>query len=79
MKKLFLLIAVFALLFAFNKAEAQTKLQTGVPMVMFGIDTSVDSLTTDTIPTGDNIFFSKVDVTYSVQVVTDTLCAKDGT
>jgi len=59
---------MFALLFSFNKVEAQTKLQTGVPMVVF----SADTLQADTIPAGDNIFFSKVDVTYSVQVVTDT-------
>jgi len=68
MKKLIFLITVFALLFSFNKAESQTKLKTGVPMVMF----SADTLTLDTIPAGDNIFFSGVDVTYSVQVITDT-------
>ena len=79
MKKLIFLITVFALLFSFNKAEAQTKLKTGVPMVIFGIDTSVDTLTVDTIPDGDNIFFSGIDVTYSVQVITDTLSAVDGT
>lgn len=68
MKKLIFLITVFALLFSFNKVESQTKLKTGVPMVMF----SADTLTLDTIPAGDNIFFSGVDVTYSVQVITDT-------
>ena len=79
MKKLIFLITVFVLLFSFNKAEAQRKLQTGVPMVVFSIDTSVDTLTTDTIPVGDNIIFSKIDATYSVQVVTDTMSAVDGT
>jgi len=68
MKKLIFLITVFALLFSFNKAEAQTKLQTGIPMVVF----SADTLTLDTIPAGDNIIFSKNDVTYSVQIITDT-------
>lgn len=72
MKKLIFLIAVFALLFSFNKVEAQTKLKTGVPMVMF----SADTLTLDTIPAGDNIFFSGIDVTYSVQVITDTTTYK---
>lgn len=68
MKKLIFLIAVFALLFSFNKAEAQTqKLQTGVPMVMF----SADTLNADS--TLNTAFFSKVDVTYSVQVITDTV------
>lgn len=65
MKKLILLIAVFALLFSFNKVEAQTKLQTAVPMLVFG----ADSLIADTIPAGDNIFFSKTDVTYAIQAV----------
>jgi len=67
MKKLIFLITLFALLFAFNKAEAQTKLKTGVPMVVF----SADSLVADTIPVGDNIFFSGIDVTYSVQVLSN--------
>ena len=67
MKKLILLIAVFALLFSFNKVEAQTKLQTGVPMVIF----SADTLNADS--TLNEVFFSKNDVTYSVQVITDTV------
>lgn len=69
MKKLIFLITVFALLFTFNKAEAQTKLKTGVPMVMY----SVEALDTTVTPTGNNIFFSGVDVTYGVQIVTDTV------
>ena len=65
MKKLLVLFAVvLALMFTVNPdARAQTKLQTGVPMLI----ASSDSVIIDTIL---EAFYSKIDVTYSIQIIT---------